>query len=123
MKNSIRTEEFRVPPGVNVKLKEWPTRVKPIYKSKKRYHKLLEEQVDELNSLQRLHYASNRYALLLIFQGMDACRKQITARCGDGRIAQCSSTGCEGGGDIRRQLATIQETIALPASSFNLSLT
>jgi hypothetical protein len=56
-----------VPPGVNVKRKEWPTRVQPIYKSKKRYHKLLEEHVDELNSLQRLHYASNRYALLLSF--------------------------------------------------------
>ena len=23
MKKSIRTEEFRVPPGVNVKLKDW----------------------------------------------------------------------------------------------------
>ena len=80
MKKSIRTEEFRVPPGVNVKLKEWPTRVKPIYKSKKRYHKLLEEQVDELNSLQRLHYASNRYALLLIFQGMDAAGKDGAIR-------------------------------------------
>ncbi|MHB8899047.1 MAG: ADP-polyphosphate phosphotransferase [Thermoguttaceae bacterium] len=80
MKKSIRTEEFRVPPGVNVKLKEWPTRVKPIYKSKKRYHKLLEEQVDELTSLQRLHYASNRNALLLIFQGMDAAGKDGAIR-------------------------------------------
>ena len=80
MKKNIRTEEFRVPPGVNVKLKEWPTRVKPIYKSKKRYHKLLEEQVDELSSLQRLHYASNRYALLLIFQGMDAAGKDGAIR-------------------------------------------
>ena len=80
MKKGIRTEEFRVPPGVNVKLKEWPTRVKPIYKSKKRYHKLLEEQVDELSSLQRLHYASNRYALLLIFQGMDAAGKDGAIR-------------------------------------------
>ena len=69
-----------MPPGVNVKLKEWPTRVKPIYKSKKRYHKLLKEQVDELTSLQRLHYASNRYALLLIFQGMDAAGKDGAIR-------------------------------------------
>ncbi len=80
MNKSIRTEEFRVPRGGNMRLKEWPTRVKPIYKSKKRYHKLLEDQVDELSSLQRLHYASNRYALLLIFQGMDAAGKDGAIR-------------------------------------------
>ena len=40
MKTDIRMEEFRVPPGENVKLKEWPTLVNPFYKSKKRYHKL-----------------------------------------------------------------------------------
>ena len=28
-----------------------------------------------LSKLQRLHWASNRYALLLIFQGMDAAGK------------------------------------------------
>lgn len=48
-----------------MKLKKWPTLVKPFYESKKQYHKLLEEQVDELSSLQGMHYASNRYALLL----------------------------------------------------------
>ena len=37
--------------------------------------KRLEEQVEELSSLQRLHYASNRYAVLLIFQAMDAAGK------------------------------------------------
>lgn len=80
MTKSIRTEEFCVPPNVTVKLKEWPTRVKPFYKSKKRYHQLLEEQVDELRELQRLHYASNRYALLLIFQGMDSAGKDGAIR-------------------------------------------
>ncbi len=80
MTKSIRTEEFCVPPDVKVKLKEWPTRVKPFYKSEKRYHKLLEEQVDELSELQRLHYASNRHALLLIFQGMDSAGKDGAIR-------------------------------------------
>ena len=75
MKTNIDTEEFRVPRGENQKLKEWPTRVKPFYKSKKRYHKLLEDYVDELSSLQRMHYASNRYSLLLIFQGMHSAGK------------------------------------------------
>ncbi len=80
MKTDINIEEFRVPQGESVKLKEWPTRVKPFYKSKKRYHKLLEEYVDETSSLQRLHYASNRYALLLIFQGMDSAGKDGAIR-------------------------------------------
>ena len=78
--------------GEKVKLKEWPTRVKPLCKSKKRYQKLLGEHVKELSSLQRLHYASHRYALLLIFQGMDAGGK-------DGAIRHVMSgvnpQGCE----------------------------
>ena len=67
-------------PGAKVKLKEWPTRVKPVCKSKKRYQKLLEAHVAELSSLQQLHYASHRYALLLIFQGMDAAGKDGAIR-------------------------------------------
>ena len=54
--------------------------VKPVYKSKKEYDKLLEEHVEELSSLQRLHYASNRYAVLLIFQAMDAAGKDGAIR-------------------------------------------
>ena len=59
-------------PRKNVNLGKWPTSVKPFYKSKKRYKQFLEEHIQALSSLQQLHYASNRYALLLIFQGMDA---------------------------------------------------
>ena len=66
--------------GEKVNLKKWPTLVKPVYKSKKQYQKLLEEQVEELSSLQRLHYASNRYAVLLIFQAMDAAGKDGAIR-------------------------------------------
>ena len=54
--------------------------MKPVYKSKKQYQELLEEQVEELSSLQRLHYASNRYAVLLIFQAMDAAGKDGAIR-------------------------------------------
>ena len=72
--------DFRVRPGKTVNLDKWPTMVKPFCKSKKRYNKLLEEHVDELSSLQCLHYASSRYALLLIFQGMDAAGKDGAVR-------------------------------------------
>ena len=76
----IDSKDFRVRPGKKVKLKEWPTVVKRFFKSKKRYQQLLDEHVAELSSLQRLHYASDRYALLLIFQGMDAAGKDGAIR-------------------------------------------
>jgi PPK2 family polyphosphate:nucleotide phosphotransferase len=72
---AIKAKEFRVPPGAKVKLSEWPTSVQPFCQSRKRYRKLLEEHVEALSALQRLHYASNRYAVLLIVQGMDAAGK------------------------------------------------
>ncbi len=76
----INSKDFRVRPGEKVQLSEWPTTVKPFCQSKKQYRKLLGEHVEELSSLQRLHYASNRYALLLIFQGMDAAGKDGAIR-------------------------------------------
>jgi PPK2 family polyphosphate:nucleotide phosphotransferase len=92
MKMKINTRDFRVRPGEKVKLNERPTMVKPICSSKKRYRKLLKQHVAEMNSLQHLHYASHRYALLLIFQGMDAAGK-------DGAIRHIMSgvnpQGCE----------------------------
>jgi PPK2 family polyphosphate:nucleotide phosphotransferase len=92
MKTPIPTALFRVSPGSVVTLKKWPTLFKPFCKSKKQYRKLLEEHVDQLSSLQRLQYASNRYALLLIFQAMDAAGK-------DGAIRHVMSgvnpQGCE----------------------------
>ena len=88
----INSRDFQVRPGAKVKLKEWPTRVKPFFKSKRRYQKLLEKHVEALSALQHLHYASNRQALLLIFQGMDAGGK-------DGAIRHVMSgvnpQGCE----------------------------
>jgi len=76
----IDSNDFRVWPGKRVNLSSWPAMVKPICKSKKEYQELLEEHVEALSSLQRLHYASNRYALLLIFQGMDAAGKDGAIR-------------------------------------------
>jgi PPK2 family polyphosphate:nucleotide phosphotransferase len=76
----INSEDFRMPPGKKIALKDWPTMVKPFCKSKKRYKQLLEKHIEELISLQNLHYASSRYALLLIFQGMDAAGKDGAVR-------------------------------------------
>ena len=79
-KMKIHSEDFQVRPGAKIELKEWPTKVKPFYKSKKAYHKLLGKHVEALSALQHLHYASNRQALLLIFQGMDAGGKDGAIR-------------------------------------------
>jgi PPK2 family polyphosphate:nucleotide phosphotransferase len=71
----INSKEFRVREGDDVNLRKWPTNVKPVYKSKEHYQELLAEHVMQLSSLQQLLYASNRYAVLLIFQAMDAAGK------------------------------------------------
>jgi PPK2 family polyphosphate:nucleotide phosphotransferase len=84
--------DFRVPAGEKVRLKKWPTRIKPVYKSEKDYKKRLEQHVKELSSLQQLLYATDQYSLLLIFQAMDAAGK-------DGAISHVlrgiNPQGCE----------------------------
>ena len=76
----INSKDFRVRPGKKLSLSDCPTIVKSFCKSKKRYQKLLEEHVEKFSALQNLHYASSRYALLLIFQGMDAAGKDGAIR-------------------------------------------
>jgi PPK2 family polyphosphate:nucleotide phosphotransferase len=76
----ITPKDFRVDPGRKVKLAQWPTTVKPYYESKAEYQELMEKHAAQLSSLQQLHYASNRYALLLVFQGMDSAGKDGVIR-------------------------------------------
>jgi len=76
----IKSKDYRVREGDAVDLRKWPTRVESAYASKKKYKKHLKEQVEELSELQRLHYASNRYSVLLIFQAMDAAGKDGAIR-------------------------------------------
>jgi PPK2 family polyphosphate:nucleotide phosphotransferase len=71
----INSNEYRVRPSHKVDLGKWPTRVKPAYRSKDDYQEQLATHVGQLSSRQQLLYASNRYAVLLIFQGMDSAGK------------------------------------------------
>ena len=73
MKFNLR--DFQVSEGGRIDLKERPTIIKPFYKSKDQYKEILARHIDELSSLQNILYADNRYALLLIFQAMDAAGK------------------------------------------------
>jgi PPK2 family polyphosphate:nucleotide phosphotransferase len=91
-KVKIHSDDFKVPTGKKVNLDKWPTIVPPYFKSKEQYQTILHEHVASLSSLQQLHYASGRYAMLLIFQGMDSAGK-------DGAIRHVMSgvnpQGCE----------------------------
>ncbi len=71
----IDPSDFRVREGDKVNLGNWPTKVDSVYTSKQQYHKILREHVEQLSALQQLLYASNSYAILLIFQAMDAAGK------------------------------------------------
>jgi len=71
----INPDDFCLRPHHDVDLKKWPTRIDPVYASKAQYQELLAEHVKQLSTKQQLLYASNRYALLLIFQAMDAAGK------------------------------------------------
>ena len=71
----IDYKNFRARDGKNVDLKDWPTEVKPYYESKKQLKKMLLTRVEKMSDLQSRLYASNRYAVLLIFQAMDAAGK------------------------------------------------
>ena len=70
--------------GSHVDLKKRPTVVRPAYQTKRQYRDMLNAHVKELSARQELLYASNGYALLIIFQAMDAAGK-------DGAIAHVMS--------------------------------
>ena len=69
------TRKFRVQPEEPVDLARRATRVDPVYGSKREYKQLLDEHVARLSAQQALLYASNRHAVLVIFQAMDAAGK------------------------------------------------
>src|ERR1700722_9735708 len=88
----IKAKRFRVPPGAKVRLAKWPTLIQPLCNTKEEYEDLLNKNREELATLQDLNYATGKYALLLIFQGMDSAGK-------DGAISHVMSgvnpQGCE----------------------------
>ena len=76
----IDPEIFRVLASTTMRLKDCPTIIKPFYQSKKDYRQLLENGTKELGELQNILNASGKYALLIIFQAMDAAGKDGAIR-------------------------------------------
>ena len=71
----IKSRDFEVKPHSDIALKEVPTLIEPFYDGKPHYKVLLDAHVKELRNLQPRLYADNRYALLIMFQAMDAAGK------------------------------------------------
>lgn len=74
----INIGRFRVPVGRKVRLARWPTRIADLYRDRDDAERQLSAQVQRTAGLQELLYASDRHALLLVFQAMDAAGKDGT---------------------------------------------
>jgi PPK2 family polyphosphate:nucleotide phosphotransferase len=71
----IKSDDFRVAAEERINLRKWPTLVDPVYKTNEQYQELLGKHVKALSAQQELLYASDQFAVLLIFQAMDAAGK------------------------------------------------
>jgi PPK2 family polyphosphate:nucleotide phosphotransferase len=77
---TIHLKHFRIAQGDSVDLKKLPTKVDPLCGSTAEYAQLLAEHVETLSKLQELHYAADKHAVLVIFQGMDGAGKDGAIR-------------------------------------------
>jgi len=75
MSSKIDPDKFRVREKKKVVLRDWATQIDPLHPSKEHYKEALQRHVEEMQHLQNILYAHNRYSLLLIFQAMDAAGK------------------------------------------------
>jgi PPK2 family polyphosphate:nucleotide phosphotransferase len=76
---NIETRPYRVLPG-KLRLAKRPTGITPLCDSDEAYAQRLKEQIEAMRPLQERLFADNRYALLLIFQAMDAAGKDGTIK-------------------------------------------
>jgi PPK2 family polyphosphate:nucleotide phosphotransferase len=74
------SNEYIVPFDSSFRIEGVPTAPSKELKDKKENKKKLKDLVEELEDLQRMLYAQDKFALLLIFQAMDAAGKDGTIR-------------------------------------------
>ncbi len=90
MKTDIN--KFCTQEGKKLRLDKIPTRIKPFYIDKEDYKRQKEKHLHKFNDMQELFYSYKKYAMLIIFQGMDAAGK-------DGAISHVMSgvnpEGCQ----------------------------
>ncbi|GAB3176560.1 PPK2 family polyphosphate kinase [Telluribacter humicola] len=78
--NIPSSDLFRYDGTRSFAIQDTQTRLKDIYEDKQQYQQLLRSYVEELDELQSVMYAHDRYGLLLIFQAMDAAGKDSTIK-------------------------------------------
>ncbi len=71
----MKTKDFIVPEGKKLDLKTYPTDFTGDYTNKEDALEDLQKNIDKLSKLQDVLYAADVYAVLLIFQAMDAAGK------------------------------------------------
>lgn len=79
-RNLLHDPAILAKPGKKIKVSDFDPAYKGILNGKDEGVKLLEENVNELIELQDKQYAHNRFAVLLIFQAMDAAGKDGTIK-------------------------------------------
>ena len=73
-------QQFRFDGSKSFEIKKQKTRFDDIYDSKQEYEQMLSESIKEMDELQSMMYAHNRYGLLVIFQALDAAGKDGTIK-------------------------------------------
>ncbi|GAA4448519.1 polyphosphate kinase 2 family protein [Nibrella saemangeumensis] len=78
--STLNIDDFRYDgrSGRKLSLKKAVTKLDDLYKDSDDYDKLLRELTAQIDELQQMMYAHNRYGLVVIFQAMDAAGKDGT---------------------------------------------
>ncbi|REK09931.1 MAG: polyphosphate kinase 2 family protein [Planctomycetota bacterium] len=76
----MNVERFRVPPGTNVRLRDYDTAATEPFGDKSQAQDKLAADVEKLADLQSKLHAQNVYGLLIILQGIDASGKDGTIK-------------------------------------------
>lgn len=76
----MKVEKYLAKPGEKINLSKISTDNTESIKDKSEANKLLEKNVEKMQELQNLLYASDKYSMLLVFQAMDAAGKDSTIK-------------------------------------------
>ncbi|MEZ0385922.1 MAG: PPK2 family polyphosphate kinase [Verrucomicrobium sp.] len=78
MSKGLDIERFCVTKGKDFRLKDFPTKIPDLYIDETAYLERLGKYRDDLHEMQLQMYAHDRYAMLAVFQAMDAAGKDST---------------------------------------------